>query len=68
MFWNEKHFEKPVYCKKKRGFEVEKPPLGLEKDLKILPVGDAESLEACWDTFCNTRSNSGDLDMVSTQY
>jgi len=65
-----------VCCKERRGFEVKKPPWGFEvkkppwgfeRDLEILPVGDTESLEACWDTFCNARSNSGDLDMVSTQ-
>ena len=60
-------FGKLVCCKERRGFEVEKPPWGFERDLEILPVGDADSLEACWDTFCNARSNSGDFDMVSTQ-
>jgi len=50
-----------------RGFEDEMPPWGFESDLEILPVLDMKSLEACWDTFCNARSNSSDLNIVSTQ-
>jgi hypothetical protein len=40
-------FGKLVCCKEMRGFEAEKLPWGFERDLKILPVGDTESLEAC---------------------
>jgi len=40
-------FGKLVCCKERRGFEVERPPWGFERDLEILPVGDTESLEAC---------------------
>jgi hypothetical protein len=40
-------FEKLVCCKERRGFKIEKPPCGFERDLEILHVGETESLEAC---------------------
>jgi hypothetical protein len=53
--------------KVRRVLKAEMPPCGFEIGLEILPVCDMESLEVCWDTFYNARSNFGDLEIVSTQ-